>query len=430
MRQFRSLLPYISIKQMKQTQVIGFLLLLFGWFVLPFVLWLAVLGIYSLSFNNSKANFLLILLVSFSLSFLIASRYMGYLWGGADDMPSYLMAYQRYDALTQMLPVSLIYAKHADFAFGLYSWCVAQLSDNHAFFYYFLTLFITYLFIWKFFKIAQVPNPLLCFIFAVIFYKFFQGQWHLIRSYLALPILLSGLIYARSHFKFGAIIFFLGAMVHISTFVLLLPLFFVGRYLDKRWTALELIFIFIVLLLIAVGMIFSVKVIASISGHYIITKIVTRLEFSPGFSKLPSFLFFLIVNIIAIPGYLRTTNVSYIRLFNVTSFLSALAFIALFIMGEELHRILLPFYLLYGPLLVFSAFYFKPRFIVLFSLVIILTFHLLAFSYVIWLNESDFMYQMKTKEHPIEYIGIDYIQGMVEYLYNDIEYYEGYRIRK
>jgi len=342
-------------------------------------------------------------------------------------MPSYLMAYQRYDLFSQMLPVSLIYAKHADFAFSLYSWGVAAISGNHAFFYYFLTLFITYLMIWKFFKLVDTPNPLLCFLLAVIFYKFFQGQWHLIRSYLALPILLCGILYARTHFRYGLGLFLLGGMIHISTFVLLFPLFVVGRYIDRKWSAIELLLIFAALMVAAIGLILSVKIIASISGHYIIAKIVTRLEFSPGFSKLPTLLFFLVVNIVAIPGYLRTKNISFIRIFNISSFLSALSLIALFVMGDELHRILLPFYLLYGPLLVFSIPYFQPRYIVLFALGSVLAFHLLAFSYVIWLNESDFMYKLDGKTHPIEHIGLDYVKGFVEYLETDIQYYDGYR---
>ena len=85
-----------------------------------------------------------------------------------------------------------------------------------------------------------------------------------------------------------------------------------------------------------------------------INKILTRLVFEPSFSKLPSLLFFIFVTIIALPGYIKTTSPTYIRLFNMMSFLTLLSFIALFFIGDELHRILLPLYLLYAPLMLLA----------------------------------------------------------------------------
>jgi hypothetical protein len=427
MAQEQSRTQFKDIEQVRYIQLFTGLLLIASWLFLPLLLWLTAVCVFSLSFKYSTKDNLLFFLIAFSLSFLISSRYIGYLWGGADDMPSYLMAYQRYDVFSQMLPVSLIYAKHADFVFGLYSWGIASLSGNHAFFYYFTTLFITYLMIWKFCKLVSSPSPLLCFLLIVIFYKFFQGQWHLIRAYLALPILLCAVWYARDHFKKGLSLFVFGGMIHISTFMLLLPLMFMGRHIDKKWSLPQIFFMFIVFVLAVVGLIFSAKIIGSISGHYIISKIVTRLEFSPSFAKLPTFMFFLIVNVVAIPGYLRTKNLSFIRLFNVTSFFSAVNIVALFVMGDELHRVLLPLYLLYAPLLLFSIRYFEPRLPALFVIALLLVFHMLAFSYVVWLNESNFLYMINDKDNPVEYLGIDYLFGFWDYLMSDIQYYDGYR---
>jgi len=427
MQQENSLTFYKYKERVEYTQLLSGLLLIASWLFLPLLLWLAAVCIFSLSIKRSTNDNLLFLLIAFSLSFLISSRYIGYLWGGADDMPSYLMAYQRYNVFSQMLPVSLIYAKHADFVFGLYSWGIATLSGNHAFVYYFLTLFITYLMIWKFCKLVNSPSPLLCFLLIVLFYKFFQGQWHLIRAYLALPILLCAVWYARDHFKKGLSLFIFGGMIHISTFILLLPLIILGRHIDKKWTLLQIFFMFIILVLGVVVLIFSAKIIGSISGHYIISKIVTRLEFSPSLSKLPTFMFFIMINIVAIPGYLKTKNISFIRLFNMTSFFSALNVVALIVMGDELHRVLLPLYLLYAPLLLFSIRYFQPRFVILFSIALLLVFHMLAFSYVVWLNESNFLYIINDKDNPVEYLGMDYLFGFWDYLMSDIEYYDGYR---
>lgn len=402
-------------------------LLLLSWLFLPLILWVFGLFLYAFAVKRTRFDNLLAITISVSLSILIASRFIGYLWGGSDDMPSYLMAYERYDQLSSMLSVSLLYAKHGDALFGLYSWAVALVSDNHAFIYYFLSLLITYGLIWQFCKLVDGPSPLLCFLLIILFYKFFQFQWHLIRACMAAPILLSGIYYAHKNKKSGALIFILGGLVHFSTFFLLLPLLIFTKHLNRRWRASELFVMFMGFILIAVVGVIGIKVLGSVVNNYMINKILTRLVFEPDFSKLSSLLFFIVVNVVAIPGYLKTSNVNYLRLFNMMGYLTLLSSVALFFIGEELHRLILPLYLLYAPLLLLALQYITPKTLTGIFLFLLMGFHIAVFSYVMLINESEFFYKDENRQHPIENRGVDYLVMFKHYWITDITYYDGYR---
>lgn len=402
-------------------------ILLISWLFLPFVLWIFGLFLYAFARKTTRLDSLLAIVISVSLSVLIASRFIGYLWGGSDDMPSYLMAYERYDQLSSMLSVSLLYAKHGDVLFGLYSWAVAVLSNNDIFTYYFLSVLITYGLIWKFCKLVDGPSPLLCFLLIILFYKFFQFQWHLIRTCMAVPILLMGIWYAHKNKKQGALIFILGGLVHFSTFVLLLPLLIFSKQLTRRWRASELVFMFLGFILVAIAGVVGIKILGSVVNNYMINKILTRLVFEPNFSKLPSLMFFIVVNLIALPGYLKTNSKTYFTLFNMVSFLTLLSTVALFFIGEELHRIFLPLYLLYAPLLLLALQYIKPKTLTGGAMFLFIGFHMTAFSYVLLINESQFFYKGDKHQHPIEKRGFDYLVAIKRYWNTDVIYYDGYR---
>jgi hypothetical protein len=402
-------------------------LLLLSWLFVPFILWVFGLFLYAFVVKKTPFDTVLAIIISLLLSILIASRYIGYLWNGSDDMPSYLMAYERYDDIWTMLSVSLIYAKHGDVLFSLYSWGVACLSNNDIYTYYFLSVFITYGLIWRFCKEIDGPSPLICFLLIILFYKFFQFQWHLIRTCMAVPILLMGIWFAQKHKKKGALIFILGGLIHFSTFVLLLPLLIFSKHLTRRWTLSQLIVMFIGFILLAVIGVVAIKILSTVINNYMINKILTRLVFEPNFSKLPLLLFFIAINLIAIPGYLKTSNIKYLKLFNIMSYLTLLSFIALFFIGEELHRLILPLYLLYAPLLLFALEYLKPKFISGFSLFLLIGFHVAAFSYVIFINESQFFYKGDKHRHPLENSGYDYLVMFKRYWNTDVIYYDGYR---
>jgi hypothetical protein len=402
-------------------------ILLLSWLFIPFILWAFGLFLYAFAIKATRFDNVLAIVVSISLSMLIASRFIGYLWGGSDDMPSYLMAYERYNQLSSMLSVSLLYAKHGDALFGLYSWTVASLTDNHAFIYYFLSVLITYSLIWQFCKLVDGPSPLLCFLLIVLFYKFFQFQWHLIRACMAVPILLSGIYYAHKNKKHGTLIFIVGGMIHFSTFFLLLPLLIFTKHLNRRWKASELVVMFIGFVLVAVVGVIAIKVLGSVVNNYMINKILTRLVFEPDFAKLPSLLFFIAINLLAVPGYLKTNNVNYLRLFNMTSYLTLLSSVALFFIGEELHRLILPLYLLYAPLLLLALQYITPKTVTGIFLFLLMGFHIAVFSYVMLINESEFFYKDDQHRHPIENRGLDYLVMFKHYWNSDITYYDGYR---
>lgn len=402
-------------------------LLLLSWLLLPFAFWLLGLFLYAFAVKKTRLDSLLVAAVSVSLSILITSRYIGYLWNGSDDMPSYLMAYDRYDELSSMLSVSLLYAKHGDALFGFYSWAVAWFTDNDIFTYYFLSVLITYGLIWKFCKLVDGPSPLLCFLLIILFYKFFQFQWHLIRTCMAVPILLMGIWYAQKNKKYGSLIFILGGLVHFSTFILLLPLLIFSKHLTRRWSASQLIVIFLGFILVALTGVFAIKILGSVVNNYMVNKILTRLVFEPNFSKLPSLLFFIVVNLIALPGYLKTNNVAYLRLFNMMSYLTLLSSVALFFIGEELHRIFLPLYLLYAPMLLFALQYIKPKSITGVFLFLLMGFHMAAFSYVVLINESKFFYKGDKHIHPLERRGFDYLVMFKHYWNTEVIYYDGYR---
>lgn len=401
--------------------------LLLTWLFLPFIVWVGGVLIYAFSTQKARFDNVLVTLVIVSLSILIASRQIGYLWGGADDMPSYLMAFEHYNNFGNMLATSLLYAKHADALFGLYSWAVAALTNNHAFLYYFITLFLTYFLIWKFCQLVHSPSPLICFLLVVLFYKFFQAQWHLIRACMAVPILLYAIFHAQNNKKQGVAIFIIGGLIHFSTSFLLLPLLVFNKQLSKKWSVSELANLIIGFILVAVFGVIAVKVLGSVINHYMLNKILTRLVFEPSFSKLPSLAFFMFINLIALPGYLKTNNKNYIRLFNIASFLCLLSFVALFFIGDELHRILLPLYLLYAPLMLFGLKYISPKILSGSFVFIVMVFHLFAFSYVLFINESDFFHQDSDYRHPIENRGIDYLLSFKYFYDSDISYYDGYR---
>jgi hypothetical protein len=410
----------------ENTKPISLLILIGLWLIVPFVFWLLLLGLFCFSYGGDKNSLPLQILLSFSIAFLISSRYVGLLWGGSDDMPSYFLAYLNYDDFKWIFHTSIKYAKHGDFVFGLYSWFIGLISNHHLFVYYFSTVFITLMLTLLFLKHTQTPQLLLCFIFVIIFFKYFQFQWHLIRSCMAVPVLLLGLFYSASHRKKGVLIFFFGGLIHFSTFALALPLLLLGNNLNKNWGVKGLVAAVLVLISIIITLVISAKLLASFSDLYVVSKILTRLHVEPSFAMFPFLFFFLLVFALILPIYLRTNDTTYLRLFNIYFYFLIVGVIALFVAGNELYRFIMPLFLLYSPLLFKSLEYYKQRFIFNFCLVTLFFIHVMSFSYVVWLNESDFLYLMPDN-HPITYSGWQYVVGFKYYLFNDLDFYSGYR---
>jgi len=401
-------------------------LLISLWLVIPFVLWLLLLGFFCFSYGGDKGSLPLKILLSFSFAFLISGRYVGLLWGGSDDMPSYFLAYLNYNDFKWILNTSIRFARHGDYAFGFYSWFVGVLTNHHLFIYYFTTVFSTLVLIFLFLRRTQTPQLLLCFIFIIIFFKYFQFQWHLIRSCMAVPVLLLGLSYSGKQRKKGVLIFLLGGLLHFSTFALAFPLLLFGNNLNKSWGLKGLVAGVLFLITIVITLIISAKLLSSFSGIYFVSKILSRLHVEPSFAMFPFLFFFLLIFALILPVYLRTKDVNYLRLFNIYFYFLIIGTIALFMAGKELYRFIMPLFLLYSPLLFKSVEYYKQRFIFNFFLVTLFSFHIMSFSYVVWLNESNFFYLMPNK-HPITYNGWQYASGFKDYLFNDLDFYAGYR---
>ncbi|ODB36798.1 hypothetical protein BB427_01940 [Pseudoalteromonas sp. BMB] len=404
------------------------LFLSLSWLFLPVVLWLALVLIYSTSEIGKKPKNILPFLVSFSLALLISSRMIGFLWGGSDDMPTYLMAYERYEEFGSMMTTSLLYGQHADFLFALFSWSIAKLTNNHLFVYYLVTLLFTYALIWRFCKTVNVAYPLLCFLLIVLFYKFFQAQWHLIRACMAVPIILIGIWISKEQFRKGLLIFIIGGLFHFSTMVLLLPLFLLNKRLSKKYTISQLFGLFLVFLTGVALFIVSIKVVGSVVNHYMINKVLTRLVIEPNFSKLPSLLLFVVFTLLCSPAYYKSKSKDQITLFNISIYFCAIGVVALFFIGEELHRIILPLHLLYAPLLIHSLGVYSPSSLTSIFTIAIKSFVILAFSYVVYLNESDFFYKVE-RFHPLSLNGYTYLKQLNHYVEEDLQYYDGYRIK-
>lgn len=402
------------------------LMLLCLWFILPLVVWLLLLGVYCFSYEDKKGIAPLQWLVVFSFSFLISSRYIGLLWDGVDDMPSYFLAYLNYDEFKWIFQTSIKFAHHGDFLFGFYSWFIAQISDHDLFVYYFTTVFITYLFMWAFLKKVAAPKLVLCFLFTAMFFKYFQFQWHLIRSCMAVPLLLLGLVYLGENTKKGAGIFLIGGLVHFSTFALTLPLILIGKRLEKNWGIKGLLIFSLVLIGSVTVLIFSAGLLSSFSGIYVISKIVSRLHIEPGFAMFPFWLFFFLVFVFTLPAYLKSSDSNYIKLFNISFYFLIIGAISLIVAGKELYRFIMPLFLIYSPLIFKTVKYYRQRFVINFVLVALFCIHLLSFTYVLWLNESDFFYLVSDK-HPITQSGWNYLTGFFSYLADDIDFYSGYR---
>jgi len=129
---------------------------------------------------------------------------------------------------------------------------------------------------------------------------------------------------------------------------------------------------------------------------------------------------------VILPIYLRTDDEVYLRLFNIYFYFLIVGVIALFVAGNELYRFIMPLFLLYSPLVFKSVEYYKQRFVINLCLVALFFIHLMSFSYVVWLNESDFSYLMPDN-HPITLSGWQHVSGFKHYLFNDLDFYSGYR---
>lgn len=408
-------------------RAISFLSLIALWLITPFLLWLFLVVISCFMFNYGKHAKFIFALISISLATYICTRYVGLLWAGSDDMPSYFLAYLNYDELKWLLNTSVRFARHADPVFSLYSWGLAQVTNKHLFLYYLVTVLLSYLFVWKFLRSTKTPHILIAFLLIVTYFKFFQFQWHLIRAMMAVPIILLGLMWlAEKKALKGKIVYLIGGLTHFSSFALSLPLFVLNKRLNKVYSPLILVGAFFAVALCVVFLLLSAKFLANLANFYIVSKVVARLTIAPSFSMVPFLAFFMVISAVIYPVYARSRDTTYIRLYNISYYFISVGAIAVFIAGQELYRFIMPLFVLYSPLLLKSLASYKQRVFVNSAVMFLLFMHLAAFTYVLRLNESKFFYKYTSVE-PLTVNGVVVIQSLSRYVNDDIGFYSGYR---
>ncbi|MCV2883277.1 EpsG family protein [Aestuariibacter sp. AA17] len=405
---------------------LAFCALVGGWFVLPFLVWIGLIVLYACfiesEITSKRQSILLCVLISFSLAVMIASRDVGNLWDNVDDGPAYLRAYSHYIDLISMIPVSVRYAYHADIFFSLYSYAVAMLTEHHMYFYFFFTIFLSYLFTVFLMRKLSPQAVLLAFLATVLYFKFFQFQWHLIRSMMALPIVIYGIVVAAESPKKGRLIALAGGLVHFSTFALAFPLVVIAPYLHRRFSVLQLL-MFVGILLAAVASLFLLsQVLSNFSHFYVIGKILNRVQFEPAFDKTPFLLLFAVVVFLAFTQYGKMKSGLFNQLFNLSFYYVILGAVAIFLAGQELYRFIMPLFILYGPLLLQYLSQFRNVCLDRSVMFLLLVFHYLIFGYVMWLNDANFFFSLGSNTEPALYSGSQFINAFISLFSDDIQY--------
>lgn len=399
----------------KNNYFLSSVVVVLSFMILPLYLWLAFLSFISCFSSNNKIVWPLI----FALSFLISSRYVGLLWGGSDDMASYFLAYENYKGLDSIVPVTLKYAKNLDFLFAFYTYLVNQISDAHKFIYYFSTVFISLLLYALFLsKYTNGKYVLFGLLLYMLFFKTFQLQWNVIRSSMAIPILFLGISYSlHGKFKKGLFIYVIGALVHGSTALLLLPLFVVGKRLSQPISVKR----FLKLVLLGAGAFVFVLAALYFKGSYLWYKIITQqVELN-----VANIVIFVIALSISLPAVFSKDHV---ELSNILKYIIIIA-LAGFIFGKNFYRFAHPF-LAFAPVAfivyISSSKNYGVSAIYKFAYV---SFCYFGFLYVLFLNQSQFYYLNGNNGFPGNYNGFQQVSLFLDYIERDIDYYNGYRLQ-
>ncbi|WP_219013028.1 EpsG family protein [Shewanella algae] len=383
---------------------------------LPFYFWILLFALSSIFLKNEK--FFSVLVFIFSFSFLISSRYVGELWNGSDDMASYFLMYDNFSSFSSVIPISVRYAKNADLLFAYFSYYISVISDGNKFLYYFVIVFISLLSYYFFCRKHLSPAlALLALVLYLLFFKSFQMQWNILRSCLALPVLLMGIYYASHNNKvLGCIVFFFGALFHASTAVMLLPLLVVSKYLRNELSLST----FKRILSYAVVLGSLLFFVIYMSGGYVLNKIVTQ-QISVNFSNVALYVIPLVVFVLF---FWKSKN-HYLN--NVAIYFLAVGALG-FLFGKNFYRFIHPLLLFMPIIIVGLAFSFSQkaneRFLVI-AFYLVMCFS--TFLYVIYINESKFYHKKEGVEFVGDVTGVEQVALFFEYLETDVEYYDGYR---
>lgn len=260
--------------------------LVFGFFVLPGPAYVAMLTLCIAIFPSMKSHSVAFVTI-FYFSFLIVSRYSGLVWGGSDDLPSYLLAY---DAITSgerdAISASFFYAKHLDIGFIGLTKIINYLSSGNRFIYYFVLVSTSFsIYYWFLLRALKGSYALLALIMFFLFFKNIHLSMHILRSSLAIPmILLSLTFYSRKRY----IIFLIASTFQASSAVLSV-LTLITRDILRRVTFTKKIIVFSI-----------VAIVFFILGNLYLFGKITHVVFSFGVGNYPIILSNIIIGVIVI----------------------------------------------------------------------------------------------------------------------------------
>ncbi len=183
----------------QRATIITTVALVFGFLMLPGPAYIAMLTLCVVIFPSMKSH-LVAFVTIFYFSFLIASRYSGLVWAGSDDLPSYFLAY---DAITSgerdAISASFFYAKHLDIGFIGLTKLINYLTDGNKFIYYFSLVATSFTIYYCFlYRVLKGSYALLALILFFLYFKNIHLSMHILRSSLAIPIILLSLSFSSS----------------------------------------------------------------------------------------------------------------------------------------------------------------------------------------------------------------------------------------
>lgn len=411
----------ITIKHSRHARVVIFFVLSYLFISAPvFVFCLLLYCVLDKKFDS----LVLASIVIFYFSFLISSRFSGAIWNGSDDVPSYLLAYDAISSGKNAVWAAQYHTRHLDYLFIFYTKVVNYFSGGHRFIYYFLTVYLTFTIFYCFSRrVFTSGGALLALLLFLTYFKNIHLSMHLLRSSLAISIVLYAMTFESSK-KY--VMYLMSFLIQGSTVLLILPILLLkDRLFNKKLhIALNIKFTIPTFLILAL-LIFTAYML--FPDGYIFNKL-KYIEIRLGLVNYH----IIIVNVAFVfllfflsGSSLLTYKYRWMGWMNVYVVLVLISFLGL-IFNQHVYRFgqqvlyLSPILMV----LIFHGFkrdlYVKTIVFCLYSIASYLT-----YLYVIDLNESDFYYLTSGSTSDNGLVQINYFY---EYLRNDISYDDSWRV--
>jgi hypothetical protein len=278
-------------------------------------------------------------------------------------------------------------------------------------------------------KILTLKEAIFSVVFYILYIKSFQLQWHILRSSVALPILFMAIYYRsidETISKKSLVIYVIGATIHMSSALLLLPLFIFAKNLRTHINFIKYIKIILKILFVSI----ILFLILTLTDNYVVNKITGSFD-TRSFFQINSNIIYLILPLFLMVTYVivfKKLNLTNYFIYNIILYNLLLIIVGVVIAGGEIFRIV-QFTLFLQPI----AFLMILQNIknlsikIIFSIPIILSLYL-GHLYIVNLNQSKFFY--KSNLDPINLTVYQTFPLLIEYLENDIQYFNGYRYKE